>query len=80
MKDHIVADGAQRLRASQEFQARLQELQKHIRARHVHELKEAGFFRRLVLRWHIAWEYRRERRKIVPSAYSLYVGHVSTGI
>jgi hypothetical protein len=72
MKDQIVADGAWRLRASPEFQTRLRELRETVRARHVFELKEAGFFCRLVLRWRIASEYRRERRKIVPSAHLLY--------
>jgi hypothetical protein len=80
MKDRIVVDGARRLRASLEFRTRLRELREEIRARHALELKDAGFFRRLVLRWRIASEYRRERRKIVPSNHSLYIGHVSTRI
>jgi hypothetical protein len=77
MKDHIAAGGARRLHASPEFQARLRELRETIQARHLAEFAEAGFFRRLVLRWRIASEYRRERRKIVPSNGSLYAGHVS---
>ena len=76
MKHQIVSDGARRLRSSPEFQARLRELRDSIRARHSAELAEAGFFQRLVLRWRMAAEYRRERRKIEPSAYSLYGGHI----
>jgi hypothetical protein len=37
----------------------------------------AGFYRRLVLRWRIAAEFRRERQQIEPSPYSLYVSHVA---
>jgi hypothetical protein len=77
MKSRIVADGEMRLRQSKEFQARLRELRASIRARHATELAEAGFFRRLVLRWYIAMEFRRERRKIEPSPQSLYISHNS---
>lgn len=45
-------------------------------ARHAAELAEAGFFQRLLLRWRIAREFRRERRKIEPSAGSLYSSQV----
>ena len=72
MKSGIVEDGESRLRESKEFQARLRALRESIRARHAAELAEAGFSRRLVLRWHIAAEFRKERRKIEPSPYSLY--------
>ena len=72
MKAHIVSDGESRLRGSPEFQARLRELRESIRARYGAELAEAGFFRRLVLQWRIAREFRCERRKIEPSPSSLY--------
>ena len=77
MKSHIVADGEFRLRQSKEFQARLRELRESIRARHAADLAEAGFFRRLFLRWRIAMELRRERRKIEPSPQSLYSSHIA---
>jgi len=77
MKHQIVSDGARNLRSSPEFQARLRELRDSIRARHLAEMTEAGFFQRLVLRWRMALEYRRERRKIVPSPHSLYSSHIS---
>jgi len=55
-----------------EFQARVRELHESIQARHAAELAAAGFFRRLLLGWRIAAEFRRERRKIEPSPGSLY--------
>ncbi len=59
-----------------EFKARLRALRQSIAARHATELAEAGFFGRLILHWRIAVEYRRARRKIVPSAHSLYVSNI----
>ena len=72
MKPRFVADGESRLRRSPEFQARLRDLLESIQARHAAELAPAGFFQRLLLRWRIAAEFRRERRKIEPSPGSLY--------
>jgi hypothetical protein len=80
MKAHIVADGEERLHSSPEFQARLRALRDSVRARHAAEFEKAGFFGRLTLRWRIAAEYRRERRKIVPSPESLYSAQVSESI
>ena len=77
MKPGIVEDGELRLRTSPEFQSRLRALRESVRARHAAELAEAGFFRRFILRWQIAAEYRRERRKIEPSPHSLYSSHLS---
>jgi len=77
MKSGIVEDGESRLRSSPEFQARLRALRESVRARNAAELTGAGFFRRLMLRWQIAAEYRRERRKIEPSPHSLYSSHIS---
>jgi hypothetical protein len=74
MKTHIVADGERRLRCSLEFKARLRDLQESIRERHVAELAKAGSLRRLLIRWRMATEYRRQRRKLTPSPGSLY-GH-----
>lgn len=80
MKHQIVSDGAVRLRSSPEFQARLRKLRASIQARHPAEWAEAGFYERLILRWRMALEYRRERRKIVPSPHSLYASHLSTKV
>jgi hypothetical protein len=72
MKHHIVSDGAERLQRSKEFQARLRELRQTIRDRHAVEFTQAGFFRRMDLRWQMAVKFRRERRTLLPSPYSLY--------
>jgi hypothetical protein len=76
MKSRIVAGGEFRLRESKEFQTCLRELRESIRARHAAELAAAGYLRRLVLRWQIAAEFRRERKKIEPSPHSLYSTHI----
>ncbi len=72
MKPHIVADGERRLRRSPELKAQLDALREAVRARHAEELAAAGLFGRLVLRWQMAGEYRRERRKLEPAPGSLY--------
>ncbi len=80
MQLRIVANGKLRLRQNKMFQVRLQALHDSIKARHAAELANAGLFRLLVLRWRIASEFRRERRKIEPSPYSLYRSHTSLKI
>ena len=72
MNPQFVVDGDQRLRRSAGFQARLRELRESIQARHAAAFAQAGFFQRLLLRWRIAAEFRRESRKIEPSPGSLY--------
>ena len=76
MKPHIVEDGELRLRESPEFRARLRDLRESIRGRRAREYKEAGFFRRLVLQWQMAAEFRRERRQIEPSPQALYSSQI----
>ena len=71
-KHQIVHNGARRMHATPQFQARLQELRKTIHARHAGELSQEGFFRRQVLRWQMAVEFRRERRRLAPSAQALF--------
>jgi len=72
VKPHIVADGERRLRRSAELKVRLHALREAIRERHAGELAGAGLFGRLVIRWQMAAEYRRERRKLEPTPGSLY--------
>ena len=79
MRWHIVADGEKRVRRSAQVQAQLRQLQESIEARHAAETAEAGFFRRLILRWRMSGEYERERRRIEPSEQTLYLGHITTG-
>lgn len=76
MNTRIVADGARRLRESPEMQAKLREMWVNIQARHTAELARASFIKRHLLRWRMAAEYWRERRRILPSAQSLYVSNV----
>jgi hypothetical protein len=78
MRTRFVCDGEWRLRRSLEFQGRLRELRDAIQARYAVELAAAGFVRRLVLRWRIAAEFRRERRKIEPSPEALYSNQIVT--
>lgn len=68
----FVAEGREHLIRSPEFQSRLRELHASIRARHATALAEAGFLRRLMLRWSIAMEFRTERRRLEPPWHALY--------
>jgi hypothetical protein len=72
MNPHIVADGQMRLRTSPEFQAKLRALRKSIRDRYATELASANLLQWYVLQYRIEMEYRRERRRIIPSLHSLY--------
>jgi len=76
MKLQIVEDGPERLRQSEELQVRLRQLRGSIRARYAAEFSEARFLRRCWLRWRMVVEYRRERKRIVPSPHSLYSGQI----
>jgi hypothetical protein len=40
-------------------------------------LAAAGFIGRMVIRWRIAAEFRRERRAIEPSPQSLYFSYIT---
>jgi hypothetical protein len=60
MNWRIVADGKKRLGATPEQQERLRALREAIRERYAREMAEAGFFRRLRLRWRMWREFRRE--------------------
>ena len=73
MKSRFTEDGDQRFAASAEVQGRLRELRKLVRTRHSRELTDAGFLRRIILHWLIFIEYRRERKHIMPSPYSVYM-------
>ncbi len=78
MNSRIVSNGPSRLYRDKDFQdrlrERLQELHATIEAQYTAELAEAGFIRRLLLRWRIATEYRQKRRELVPSRESLFSG------
>lgn len=73
MKSRIVADGERRLLESRVHQERLRQLRAAICARYAAELFSAGFVRRWLLRFRIALEYRRARKRLLPSQQSLYL-------
>jgi hypothetical protein len=75
MKSRIVADGTERLHQTLEYQSGLRELEKSIRAKYAAELAGAGLLRVCLLRFYMAFEYQREKRRIVPSPESLYITH-----
>ena len=72
MNTKIAAGGARRLSQTAEQQQRLAELRREIAARSAAELSRAGVFRRWVLHWRQAAEFRRERRKLEPSPAALF--------
>ena len=72
MESRLVADGAKRFESSKEHQDRLRKLRESIEARYAKEMPLAGWWDRLLLKWRISVDFRRERKKIVPSSQSLY--------
>ena len=73
MKLRIVANGERRLHHGAQRKAQLRD---SIKAKHEAELAKAGLLQRLALRWGMATEFRRERRKIEPAPGSLYASRV----
>ena len=72
MTEHFHAGGEANLKESTEYREKMRRLRDSLYERYAGELAKAGFFRRLILRWRIAAEYRRERQKIGPSSQALY--------
>lgn len=72
MKLPFVADGELRVKRSPEFQARLRALRESVAIRYAAEFAAAGFLGRCRLRWRMALEYQREKRRMGPSSYALY--------
>lgn len=72
MKPNIVADGRWMHEFSPGTQKKLRELRERIEAQYAEELSSAGLFRYLTLKWQISVEYRRERRKLLPSSQALF--------
>ena len=77
MKNALMADGKERMLANDEVQSRLRDLHAAIRAKHAEDLEQAGFFHSILIRRRIEAEFRKERRKIEPSKYSLYGSRIS---
>ncbi len=57
----IVADGRER-----EAKARFKEIRERIEKEHSEELKRAGWFRRMVIRWRMHGEIQRELERVAP--------------
>ena len=74
MKNSIVADGPMRFAESKEYQERRSGLQRAVAAKYAAELSEAGFFRRLYIRYLRQQEFQRELDKITPSPQSSWFG------
>jgi hypothetical protein len=72
MKTKISVGGPRRFAQTAEQQRRLAELRREIAACYAAELSRAGVFRRCVLHWRQAAEFRRERRKLEPSPAALF--------
>ena len=71
MKSQIIADGPERMKQSEEHQARLKQLRRSIYLRYAPELSRAGILRQSLLRLRMEVEYRRERRRMGPSPHSV---------
>jgi hypothetical protein len=72
MTVRFVPDGESRLYGSPEFQARLEEVRRAVRAKYAAEYCAAGFWRRVMLVRRIAAEIEGETARISPSRESLY--------
>jgi hypothetical protein len=77
MKNALMADGKERMLASDAAQSRLRDLHAAIRAKHAEDLEQAGFFRSILIRRQIEAEFQKEGRKIEPSKYSLYGSRIA---
>jgi hypothetical protein len=75
MEQRIIADGENICRNSPKLKEKLEALRASVKARYAERLSSANLLQRLLLRWRIEMEYRRERRSIVPSSAALYQSH-----
>jgi hypothetical protein len=83
---NIVANGRNRLEQTREYKtreykARVLALRTSIRARYATQLASGGLLQRWLLRWRMEAEFRRERKKLRPSASALYLrSSTNTGL
>ena len=68
----LFRSGRRRYSESPEVAARERELKAAIRSRYAEEMAAAGLIRRWVLTLKMAFEFRRERRKLKPSDQTLF--------
>jgi len=64
---------------SKEYQARLRALRESIRRKYATQLAGGNFASRFILRWRMVLEYRRERRRLLPSPESFFVTSAPSG-
>ena len=72
MKQAIVSDGSFNHEYSRETQEKLRALRERIQARYADQIASAGIVKRFLLWLIIEREFRRERKKILPSPQTLY--------
>ena len=75
MNLEIVEDAGDRVRNSQSIQLRMLELKKEIRQRYESDLVGSSLLTRLCIGFKMYIEFRKERRKIIPSLHALYGTH-----
>jgi hypothetical protein len=80
MKQSIVSDGSFNLGCSKGTQDKLCALRESIQARYATELASASVFRRFAIWLRIEKEFRRERKKLLPSPQSLYHSGILSGV
>ena len=68
----IVEDAGERIKNNPTIKLRLLELKEEIRQRYAADLAVSGLLARLYLEIKMSIEFYRERKRILPSPYSLY--------
>lgn len=74
MSNAIVADGPMRFAKTEAYRARVRAVEQAVAARYATRLAEAGFLRRLLIRYMRYRELRRELTRITPSPLSCWFG------
>ena len=71
MKCSIIPDGPDRMVRHPEHKLRVNELRQSIETKYADEMASVRGFQKLLLKWKMKAEFRRELRKIEPSARAL---------
>jgi hypothetical protein len=69
----FVPNGLARFQASESFQAQCREIRAQVRLQFCAQLANAGFFRRLFIRWQMHRAFQRAVAEITPSSQSLWI-------
>jgi hypothetical protein len=78
MTTGIVSDGPFRFLSSESFQAQRRELRVQVRLEFAVKLADAGFFRRLIVRYQMHRAFQRAKADITPSSQALWLAGSST--